>query len=239
MLEIFLILYIFFLFIFPVPAAAVFLGTVTTWAIYRKYNLFTQQPEEGRKILRLNAWTFAANFAASLFVGSGLALMVYLLIFGNVYILAFNFIFCAGISIRWFDYTHQLYRHFILKLKNGPAAVPDRSVFAVCTGLRESSGSGWGATPVFTDAGILELGESEIVFRGVFTTQQLNTKTVSRAEKKSFEKIKVFLKHSGPPAFADVLMISLKEQFYPFKSRETRDRIFLQLASPETRPVNG
>ena len=226
MIELTAVLIIILLFVFPLPALAVSLGLFTTWSLYGKYESFNNQPAEGKKNLILSMVLFLINIFCSIILGVTLALGVYYFIYDNFYLLIFNFVFCSAISLRWFDFTYNLYRHFIFKLK--PTDTSAQSHFVVCQGFREREHGGFGLIPVYTDAGTLELENNKIVFKGVFREETFSPSNIINVEKKSSEKIKILSKQNKLTN-ADRFLITLKDQFYPFKSRPDRDKIFKQM----------
>ena len=226
MIELTAVLIIILLFVFPLPALAVSLGLFTTWSLYGKYESFNNQPAEGKKNLILSMVLFLINIFCSIILGVTLALGVYYFIYDNFYLLIFNFVFCSAISLRWFDFTYNLYRHFIFKLK--PTDASAQSHFVVCQGFREREHGGFGLIPVYTDAGTLELENNKIVFKGVFREETFSPSKIIHLEKKSSEKIKILSKQNKLTN-ADRFLITLKDQFYPFKSRPDRDKIFKQM----------
>ena len=226
MIELTTVLIIILLFVFPLPALAVSLGLFTTWSLYGKYESFNNQPAEGKKNLILSMVLFLINIFCSIILGVTLALGVYYFIYDNFYLLIFNFVFCSAISLRWFDFTYNLYRHFIFKLK--PTDTSAQSHFVVCQGFREREHGGFGLIPVYTDAGTLELENNKIVFKGVFREETFSPSNIIHVEKKSSEKIKILSKQNKLTN-ADRFLITLKDQFYPFKSRPDRDKIFKQM----------
>ena len=147
MIELASVLFILLFFVFPLPAFAASLGLFTTWNLYKKYESFRTQPAEGKKSMVPGTVLFLINFICSIFLGAALAFAVYYFIFANFYLLIFNFLFCSAISLRWFDFTHHLYRLLIFKLKSQETITT--SYFSVCQGFRESDG--FGLSPVYTD----------------------------------------------------------------------------------------
>ena len=226
MIELLSVLFILLFFVFPLPTLAASLGLFTTWNLYKKYTSFKVQPGEGKKNLILSTALFLINFICSIILGVTLAFAVHYFIFESIYLFIFNFLFCSTISLRWFDFTHNLYRLFIFKLKPKDTSV--KSHFAVCQGFRAQAG--FGLTPIYTDAGSLRLVDNQLVFKGVFREETFNSTNISHAEKKSSEKIRIFSK-SNNLCNAEIFLITLKEKFYPFKSRQDRDRIFKNLTS--------
>ncbi len=226
MIELTSVLFILLLFVFPLPVLAGSLGIFTTWNLYKKYTSFKTQPAEGKKNLILSTVFFLINFFCSIFLGITLSFAVHYFIFESIYLFIFNFLFCSTISLRWFDFTHNLYRLFIFKLKPQPTYTTAH--FAICQGFR--SKDGFGLTPVFTDAGTLRLECNQLVFNGVFREETFTSANISHAEKKSSEKIRIFTKPNGCNN-SEVFLITLKEKFYPFKSRQDRDHIFEKLSA--------
>ena len=154
--------------------------------------------------------------------------MGYYFIYDNFYLLIFNFLFCSATSLRWFDFTHNLYRHFIFKLKPFKADALAQSYFVVCQGFWERDHGSFGLAPVYTDAGTLELENNKVVFKEVFREETFSPSNIIHVEKKSSEKIKILSKQNHLTN-VDMFLIILKDQFYPFKSRPNRDKIFKQL----------
>ena len=154
--------------------------------------------------------------------------MGYYFIYDNFYLLIFNFLFCSATSLRRFDFTHNLYRHFIFKLKPFKTDALAQSYFVVCQGLRERDHGSFGLAPVYTDAGTLELEDNKVVFKEVFREETFSPSNIIHVEKKSSEKIKILSKQNHLTN-VDMFLIILKDQFYPFKSRPNRDKIFKQL----------
>ena len=225
MIELASVLFILLFFIFPLPALAIGSGLFTTWTLYRKYEIFNAQPAEGKENLICGTVLFLANFICSIFLGLAMALAVYYFIFESFYLFVFNFLFSSIVSLRWFDFTHNLYRLFILKLQPKEAFTP--SHFAICQAFRKRDS--FGLAPVYTDAGALRLENNQLIFKGVFREETFSPRNISNIEKKSSEKIKIF-SSQGNHKNAEVFLITLKEKFYPFKSRQDRDQIFSHLS---------
>ncbi len=226
MIELTSVLFILLLFVFPLPVLAGSLGLFTTWNLYKKYTSFKTQPAEGKKNLILSAVFFLINFFCSIFLGITLSFAVHYFIFESIYLFIFNFLFCSTISLRWFDFTHNLYRLFIFKLK--PQNTFTTAHFAICQGFQARDG--FGLTHVYTDAGTLRLEGNQLVFKGVFREETFTSANISHAEKKSSEKIRIFKKPNSLNN-SEVFLITLKERFYPFKSRQDRDHIFEKLSA--------
>jgi hypothetical protein len=226
MIELTSVLLILLLFVFPLPIFAASLGLFTTRIIYNKYESFRIQPAEGKKSMIAGTVLFLINAICSILLGAALAFAVQYFILDNFYLFIFNFLFCSAISLRWFDFTHNLYRQFIFKLIPNKAFAT--SYFVNCQGFRKRGG--FGLTPVYTDAGTLNLEENRLVFKGVFREETFTPSNVIHIEKQSFEKIKIHSKQNDLKK-PEVFLITLKEKFYPFESRQDRDKIFEQLRS--------
>lgn len=257
MIEAFSILYILALFLFPSATLAATLGIGATWILYKKLDLFERQPRNGRIIIWFYLITLILNFLASVLVGFAMAVTIHFLIFPNIYLLAFNSVFCILVSIRWFDYSHGLFKRLLHKAKKDSFSPPPNSTLVLCLGLERGTGAGQGLSPVFLDAGWLFAQKDGMVFEGVFTRQTLDASNLSQvavrrkssipnqepspvvsapalragAEKKSFEKIKITLKNPDATVKTGALLFIIKERFYPFKSQDKRDRILLRLNS--------
>jgi hypothetical protein len=229
MIELASVLIILFLFVFPLPTLITSLGLLTTWGLYRKYETFHNQPLEGKKSLFLGLTMFLANTICSIAMGTALAFGVYYFIYDSFYLLIFNFIFCTAVSLRWFDFTYNIYRLFIFKLKPFKTNALVQSYFVICQGFRERDGKGFGLAPVYTDAGILELHKSKVIFKGVFCEETFGPSNIIKIEAKSSEKLRIHTNQNNPKS-PDIYLITLKDQFYPFKSRPDRDKIFHSLS---------
>jgi hypothetical protein len=227
MIELTSVLIIIFLFVFPLPTLIAGLGLFTTWSLYKKYEAFHNQPAEGKKNLILGITLFLINTVCSVFLGIALAFGVYYFIYDSFYLLIFNFLFCSAVSLRWFDFTYNLYRLFIFKLK--PIDALAQSYFVLCQGFRERDYGGFGLAPVYTDAGMLELRNNRITFKGVFSEETFAPSNIINVETKSSEKIKIQVTQNHPKS-PNIFLITLKDQFYPFKSRPDRDKIFHSLS---------
>ena len=237
MIELTSVLIIIFLFVFPLPTLVTSLGLVTTWGLYRKYEAFHNQPSEGKKNLILHATLFLVNTICSIFLGIALAFGIFYFIYESFYLFIFNFIFCTSVSLRWFDFTYKLYRLYIFKLKPFKINALTQSYFVVCQAFKERERGGFGMAPVYADAGMLELGKNEVVFKGVFSEKTFSPSNIIDVEKKSSEKIKIHVKQNNLKS-PEMLLITLKDQFYPFKSRPDRDEILLHLSFGRNNPKN-
>ena len=229
MIELTSVLIIIFLFVFPLPTLVISLGLLTTWSLYKKYEAFHNQPPKGKKNLVLSATLFLVNTICSIFLGIALAFGIFYFIYESFYLFIFNFIFCTSVSLRWFDFTYKLYRLYIFKLKPFKINALTQSYFVVCQGSRERDHGGFGLAPVYADAGLLELDKSEVGFKGVFSDKTFSPSNIINVEKKSSDKIKIHTKKPNLKS-PDVFLITLKDQFYPFKSRPDRDKIFHHLS---------
>ncbi|MCS5621201.1 MAG: hypothetical protein NZ656_04580 [Nitrospinaceae bacterium] len=98
----------------------------------------------------------------------------------------------------------------------------------MCQGFWERDHGSFGLAPVYTDAGTLELENNKVVFKEVFREETFSPSNIIHVEKKSSEKIKILSKQNHLTN-VDMFLIILKDQFYPFKSRPNRDKIFKQL----------
>jgi hypothetical protein len=225
MMEALFVVYILLLFIFPVP---ILIGSAAAMAhllVYQKYLLLRRQPAAGKKLLFAAGLADFVNFIASLLLAFALAGAIHFAIFEFFHLFAFNAVFCFGISIRWFDFAFAVYRKAALNL-GGMRPLPGAgAVFVTCTGYRKASGWGSGLTPVFMDSGYLSFGAGEVVFDGVFSNYTLGAGSEFQVVRKSSEKIKILLAAKNPDIPADALLFVVRERFYPFKSRVTRDAI--------------
>jgi hypothetical protein len=251
MIETLIVAYILLVFSFPLYSLALTLGAGTTWVIYRANLLLNNQPEKGKPIIWFSMKATVINFFLSIIMGGAMASFVYYMIFDNLYLLLFNFSFSSIISLRWFDFSHKNFEHQINKLKIA-SGIPfsnskekntknqDKApLFVQCMGLSKRTGIGGGMIPIFLDSGYLYEEKNGFTFDGVFLSQIFNRDTVLNLEKVSSEKIKIYPNVEKAQLNADAYLIILKYQFYPFKSREPRDRIVETLANSLSSPGEG
>ena len=230
MLEIGITLFILLVFIFPVPGLAVCLGAWTCYLIYRKLLLLKCQPPRWRKIVWIQFLTGAANTFLSAVMALMLALTVYFLIIDSLRLFIFNFFFCFLISFRWFDFTHAIYRRLVLKLLPLSFPPPENSVFCMLMGQRSGTGLGIGMASVSLDSGYLYWEGNRLVFDGVMARKYFSRNTVLTLEKISSEKIKIVPVQRDGNETAEAWVLVLRQQFYPFKTRELRDQWFQRLS---------
>jgi hypothetical protein len=236
MLEFSFIIYFLLLFVLPLETMAITLGLATTWQCFQKYQLSVHQPPEGRKVLLLKSITTVCNFILSTIVSLVLAFMIHTLIFTHWYLFIFNLVFSLAISLRWFDFTHLITRHYILKF--GADFKDESRAFVEITGLKARPGRLSGYIPVLLDAGGLRWQNSELIFDGVFYKQKFSAQNTREIEKKSLDRIKIVLKKDRDSQ-PDICIISLREQFYPFKSREKRDTLYQDIMNAWHQPASG
>ncbi len=233
MIEFIFVLYILLLFIFPVPTLSASLGVVTCYFLFRKHYLFKHQPKTERKLLWVDWVCGVQNFALSLGLALLLSMMVYFLIFNNYFLFIFNFILCFAISIRWFDYSYNLVKSSVLRRFQGKSLNPESTTFAMVIGMRPHSGLGLGLAPVFLDAGPVLIGESTIRFEGTFFQEVFRPGQFTDIQKVSAEKVRIVPLPSQKRFHATEYWLVIRDQFYPFRCRPQRDRIFSTLA-PQT-----
>ena len=226
MIELAILILILALFIYPLYTSAGCLGLYTTWLLFKSYESFKNQPLEGKKVLSALRTSFIINFFASLILGAQLAWLIYFFIYDLFYLFIFNFIFCFLISIRWFDFSYRYFQQLIIG-RFTEKTTADK-FFVICKGLKEKSSLGMSSA--FTDAGFLKLENNHAVFEGGFFTKTFSSENILHIEKKSFEEIKIYM-HPADTKQSHIFLVSLREQFYPFRSRIDRDRICKILSS--------
>jgi len=226
MIELAILILIIGFFIFPLYTSAGCLGLFTTCFLYKSYESFKNQPLEGRKVLSAIRTSFLINFLASLILGAQLAWLIYFFIYDLFHLFIFNFIFCFLISIRWFDFSYRYFQQLIIGIYKEKTNTD--TFFVVCKGFNKESSLGM--SPAFTDAGFLKLEYDRAVFEGVFFNKTFRSENILRIEKKSFEKIKIYT-HPANSKHTCIFLISLREQFYPFRSRADRDTLLKFLTS--------
>jgi hypothetical protein len=226
MIELAILILILVFFIFPIYTSAGCLGLYTTWFLYESYESFKNQPLEGKKVLSAIRTSFLINFIASLILGAQLAWVIFFFIYDLFHLFIFNFIFCFLISLRWFDFSYRYFQQLIIGRFTEKTTTD--TFFVICKGLKGKSN--FGMSPSFTDAGFLKLKNNHAVFEGVFFTKTFRSEKILHIKKKSSEKIKIYMQptDTNPP---HIFLISLREQFYPFRSRVDRDKLFKILSS--------
>ncbi len=239
MLEIGITLLILLFFIFPIPGLAVCLGAWTCYLIYGKLLLLNRQPPQWKKIVWIHFLTGAADTILSFVMAFMLALTVYFLIFDGLHLFIFNLIFCFLISFRWFDFTHGIYRRLVLKLQPLSLPAPKNSVFCMLIGQRSGTGLGIGMKAVSLDSGYTYWDGPQLIFDGVMARKAFSRKTVLTVETISSEKIKIVPARQNSNEKAEAWIIVIRQQFYPFKTRELRDQWFQQLSGDQDSATRG
>ncbi|MBI5428224.1 MAG: hypothetical protein HZA02_08110, partial [Nitrospinae bacterium] len=211
----------------PIPGLVLTAALGLVHALRLKYLLLKSQPMAGRKIVYLNVLTRALNLLASAGLSLVMAGAVHLSIADYFYLFLFNSVFCFLVSARWFDFGGRIFRGYILKWSapRGALAENEREVFVMLLGLRNHTGIGWGMAPVFLDAGFLRVRSASVFFHGILSTHDFAAETLLRAEKKSFERIRIFPARPVQPHGIDAFLIVVRDRFYPFKSKPARDEI--------------
>lgn len=226
MIELAILILIIALFIFPLYTSAGCLGLFTTCFLYKSYESFKNQPLEGKKVLSALRTSFFINFFASLILGAQLAWLISFFIYDLFHLFIFNFIFCFLISIRWFDFSYRYLQQLIIGRFTKEKTAD--TFFVICKGFTKESS--FGMSPAFIDAGFLKLEDNQALFKGVFFTKTFKSENILHIEKKSSEKIKIYTHPTGNKQPL-IFLVSLREQFYPFRSRDNRDKLFNALSS--------
>ena len=239
MLEIGITLLILLFFIFPIPGAAVCLGAWTCYLIYGKLLLLIRQPNRWKKIVWIHFLTGTADTILSFVIAFMIALTVYFLIFDSTRLFIFNLIFCFLISFRWFDFTHVIYRRLILKLQPLSLPAPKDSIFCMLIGQRSGTGLGIGMKSVSLDSGYTYWDGHQLVFDGLIARKVFSRNSILTVEKVSSEKIKIVPARKNLNEKAEAWIIVLRQQFYPFKTRELRDQWFQQLSGLQDSDIQG
>lgn len=239
MLEIGITLLILLFFIFPIPGAAVCLGAWTCYLIYGKLLLLNRQPYRWKKIVWIHFLTGAANTILSLAIAVMMALLVYFLIFDSTRLFIFNLIFCFLISIRWFDFTHVIYRRLILKLQPLSLPAPKDSAFCMLIGQQSGTGLGIGMKSVSLDSGYTCWDGHQLIFDGIMARKVFSRNSIFTVEKISSEKIKIIPSRQHLNEKAEAWIIIIRQQFYPFRTRELRDQWFQQLSGLQDPATRG
>lgn len=239
MLEIGITLIILLFFIFPIPGVAVSLGAWTCYLIYGKLYLLNRQPYHWKKIVWIYFLTGAVNTILSLAIAFMMAFLVYFLIFDSTRLFIFNLIFCFLISIRWFDFTHIIYRCLVLKLQPISLPAPKDSVFCMLMGQQSGTGIGVGMKSVSLDSGYAYWHGHQLILDGIMDRKVFSRNSILTVEKLSSEKIKIVPARQNLDEKAETWIIIIRQQFYPFRTRELRDQWFQQLSGFQDSATQG
>jgi len=221
---------IFLFFIFPVPALAVTLGAGTCLYLYRRHILFRNQPQQGKKLLGLHLATQLINLILSVALSLSVASLAYLLIYRSFFLFMFNVVFCSIIAARWFDFSWNVFRRQVNKMRNNPPAPSPSSHFAMIYGLRPGRRWGLGMSPASLDAGMVTREGTRLKFKGVYSELIFDPANLLEIEKISSEKIRLVPAPQKGSMGSEAFLLVLRERFYPFKSQDVRDHLYSTLA---------
>lgn len=227
MLEVIFVAYLLALFIVPLPVLGGTLFFSAGWFFYKKYFLFKNQPLEGKIVCYLTAASAVLNVALSFLLSIAISKTIDFLLFEFVYLYYFNLVFAFSVSVRWFDFSHSIYKHYIDKALSNFNAEEKKAYFVSISGYRKGAPFGFGAglLQTFVDSGYLIIDEHEIQFTGVFIKEKIKLPANYEPEKLSSEKIAIAVPNLFQNFRAEKIILAMKEQFYPFKSRDDRNFI--------------
>ncbi len=227
MLEVIFVAYLLALFIVPLPVLAGTLFFSFGWFLYKKYFLFKNQPKEGKIVCYLTAASGILNVGFSFLLAIAISKTIDFLLFHFIYLYYFNLVFAFSVSARWFDFSHSMYKHYIDKIIPDTKREGKRAYFVSISGYRKGAPFGFGAGlfQTFIDSGYLIVEEREIKFIGVFIKEKIKLPTNYEPNKLSSEKIDIAAPNLFQNFRAEKIIIAMKEQFYPFRSREDRNLI--------------
>ncbi len=235
MIESLFILFIILLFIIPLPTLSLALGLGIGHIFFKQFLLMRHQPAAHKSLAWYTLLCNAINFSLSLILAFALSYAVYYFLTDLSWLFIFNFLFCLLISARWFDFSNHLFRYLIHRLseQHTPAIkTTGQSTFVMIFGLRKSIGWGAGWTPVFVDAGDIDLSQETLRFSGQFLDFNLDTGNIQNAASVSAEQISLSLRDTRQQYQADRFKLVVRDQFYPFRCRETRDRLLNRISPP-------
>ena len=106
-------------------------------------------------------------------------------------------------------------------------------------GQRSGTGLGIGMKAVSLDSGYTYWEGHQLIFDGVMARKVFSRKTVLTVEKISSEKIKIVQARQNLNEKAEAWIIIIRQQFYPFKTRELRDRWFQRLSGIQDSDTQG
>lgn len=231
MLEVIFVAYLLALFIVPLPVLAGTLFFSAGWFFYKRYFLFKNQPVEGKIVCYLAGASTVLNIGFSFLLAIAISKTIDFLLFQFVYLYYFNLVFAFAVSARWFDFTHSIYKYYIDRALSLPNTKGKRAYFVSISGYRKGAPFGFGAglLQTFVDSGYLIFDGREIQFSGVFIKEKIKLPVNYEPEKISSEKIEITVPNLFQNFRAEKIIVALKGQFYPFKSREDRDLIHQNL----------
>ncbi len=231
MLEVIFVAYLLALFIVPLPVLAGTLFFSAGWFLYKKYFLLKNQPAEGKIVCYLAAASGILNVGFSFLLAIAISKTIDFLLFHFIYLYYFNLVFAFSVSARWFDFSHSMYKYYINKALSTPDLKRGKTYFVTVSGYRKGAPFGFGAglMQTFIDSGYLIINGREIRFSGVFVKEKIKLPANYEPDKLSSEKIDISVPNLFQGFRAEKIIIEMKEQFYPFKSREDRDFILQAL----------
>lgn len=236
MIESLFILFIIFLFIIPIPTLSLALGLAIGHIFYKQFLLLRHQPAKHKSLVWYTLLCSAINLSSSLILAFALSYAVYYFLTDLSWLFIFNFLFCLLISVRWFDFSNYLFRYLIHRLSEQHTQAiktTGPSTFVMIYGLRKSIGWGAGWTPVFVDAADIDLGQEPLRVKGLFLDLNLDSENIENAGPVSSEQISFNLRQSRQQPQADRFKLVVRDQFYPFRCRETRDLLLSRICPPQ------
>jgi hypothetical protein len=227
MLEVIFVAYLLALFIVPLPVLGGTSFFSAGWFFYKKYYLFKNQPVGGKIVCYLTGASGVINVGLSFLLSIAISKTIDFLLFKFVYLYYFNLIFAFSVSARWFDFSHSIYKYYIDRALSNFNKEGKKTYFVSISGYRKGAPFGFGAglLQTFVDSGYLIIDEHEIQFTGVFIKGKIKLPANYEPRKLSSEKIEIAFPNLFPNFQAEKVIIAMKEQFYPFKSREDRNFI--------------
>ncbi len=199
------------------------LAVATTLYLQRRYHLQKKQPLLGKKILGIYLKTVSFNLVGSVFFGLVIAFCVYFLITKNPYTFLFNIIFIGAIAFRWLDFSNIWFRSIYNK-RFANVTTNENSNFVAIYGLKP--GNIFGFTPNQLDIGYINRKNNFLEFKGAFSHHIFKPSNFARVEKLSSEKILLWPTKRNSKMDSETLMIKIRNQFCPHKSKSQRDLLF-------------
>ena len=105
--------------------------------------------------------------------------------------------------------------------------------------IGQRSGNGWGLgmKSVSLDSGYIYWDGIQLVFDGLMTRREFTREKILKVEKISSEKIKIVPVRQSLNGEIESWVLVIRQQFYPFKSKEMRDEWFQRLSGTEESSV--
>jgi hypothetical protein len=106
-------------------------------------------------------------------------------------------------------------------------------------GQQSGTGIGIGMKSVSLDSGYAYWNRHQLIFDGIMARKIFSRNSILTVEKISSEKIKIVPARKNLNEKAEAWIIIIRQQFYPFRTRELRDQWFQQLSGLQDSDTRG